>query len=947
VTIVFVASWRSSLVNSRILAAIIRHYSDTPSGYRCTVMICAHCHTPNPTNAEVCARCGSGLDINAADVGLGATIEVSQSASINTGTDFGPRYHVESLLGSGGMGKVYKARDRELDRIVAIKVLRPDLMTDPMALQRFKHELLLASSISHPNILRIHDLGEYNGVKFISMAYVDGGDLTQVLRKEGRLPRERMLNIMRQLAAALAAAHAVNVVHRDLKPQNILLGQGDHVYVTDFGIAKTLESDRTSVTRTGAVLGTPLYMSPEQVEGKPVDHRSDIYTLGLIFYEMLTGILPFSGDSTFQLMYQRVHQLPKRPELVIPDLPAYLSRICLKCLEKEPAERYQSAAEILTDLEFKNAPTHTRTVQITLPVISKKISVFAASALVLLVAGLLALPPVRDFVFRHKPSEQTSGIPSLKQGKFVAVLPMRVLGDQASLNYVADGLTEALSAKLFQLHDMHTASASEVQKARPANSLNDVARQLGVNLVVSGTIQGSADKLRIITSLDDVAGGHRVWTQEFSGVQQDLLTLEDQIYAGLVEALALNPTSEESARATPHPTENIEAYDLYLKGRSAMRGQQDVKNVQTAIGYYEEALKKDPSFALAYAGVADASLVMYHEKKDGFWSQKALAAAQQAERLNDNLSEVHFSLGNVYTASGKGAQAVAELKRALQLAANSDDGYRGLGKAYLMLGQKDLGLQAYQKAIGINPYYWVNYNSIGQAYFGLGEYDKALEAFQRMIELEPSNSFGYLNAGAVYFQQGKYEQCIPFFQKALQIQPHYMTYSNLGTAFFYLKRYSDSVPMFQKAVEMNPNDGMVMGNLADSYRWSDRKQDAMDTYDKAIALAYKELQVNPRDASAMGSLALYYAKKSDTAHAAEFIQHALSIEPENVALVYIQAVVYCLADRKTESLRVLREALQKGYSVEETKSDPELGSLQVSPEFAKLMAEFDKRKKSH
>jgi len=919
------------------------------------VMICSHCHTPNPTNAEVCSRCGSGLDIGA-NVGLGATLEDSQSASLNTGTDFGPRYHVESLLGSGGMGKVYKARDRELDRTVAIKVLRPDLMTDPMALQRFKHELLLASSISHPNILRIHDLGEYNGVKFISMAYVDGGDLTQLLRKEGRLPLDRALNILRQLAAALAAAHGVNVVHRDLKPQNILLGSQHHIYVTDFGIAKTLESDRTSVTRTGAVLGTPLYMSPEQVEGKPVDHRSDLYTYGLIFYEMLTGILPFTGDTTFQLMYQRVHQLPKRPELVIPDLPPYLSRICLKCLEKEPANRYQSATEILVDLEFKHAPTHTRTVQITLPVIDKKISLISASAVVLLLAGVLAIPQVRDFIFRHKSVETMSGIPSLKQGKFVAVLPMRVVGDQAALGYVADGLEEALSAKLFQLHDMHTASASEVQKAVPSTApsapsttpnLNEIARHLGVNLVVSGTIQGSGDKLRIVANLDDVAGGRHLWSHEFSGVQQDLLTLEDQIYGGVVEALALKPTSEESARATPHPTENIEAYDLYLKGRSAMRGQQDVKNVQAAIDNYEQALKKDPGFAIAYAGIADASLVMYNEKKDSFWSQKALAAAQQAERLNDNLPEVHFSLGNVYTASGKGAQAIAELKRALELAPNSDDGYRVLGKAYLAIGQQELGFQAYQKAIEINPYYWVNYNFIGQAYFGLGQYDKALAAFQRIIELEPNNSFGYLNAGAVYFEQGKYEQCIPFYQKALQIQPHYMTYSNLGTAFFYLKRYSDSVPMFEKAVAMNSNDSMVMGNLADSYRWSGRNQEAMDTYDKAIALGYKELQVNPRASSTMGNLALYYAKKGDPLHATQFAQHALSVDPHDIYLIYIQAVVYCLADKKAESLRFLREALQKGYALEEVKSDPELGNLHSSPEFAKLITEFTKSKSSN
>jgi serine/threonine protein kinase/tetratricopeptide (TPR) repeat protein len=877
-----------------------------------------------------------------ADVGLGATLEVSQSASINTGTDFGPRYHVESLLGSGGMGKVYKARDRELDRTVAIKVLRPDLMTDPMALQRFKHELLLASSISHPNILRIHDLGEYNGIKFISMAYVDGGDLTQVLRKEGRLPLERVLNIMKQLSAALAAAHAVNVVHRDLKPQNILLDRNEHVYVSDFGIAKTLESDRTSVTRTGAVLGTPLYMSPEQVEGKPVDHRSDIYTLGLIFYEMLTGILPFSGDSTFQLMYQRVHQQPKRPELVIPDLPPYLSRICLKCLEKEAACRYQSASEILVDLEFKHAPTQTRTVQITLPVVSKKLSLISGSALVLLLAGLFAIPAVRDFVFRHKPTETASGIPPLKQGKYVAVLPMRVVGDQASLSYVADGMVEALSAKLFQLRDIHTASASAIQKLRPSSNLDDTARQLGVNLVVSGTLQGSGDKLRVIASLDDATSGRRLWSQEFSGMQQDLLTLEDQIYAKLTEALALKPTSEEAARSGMHPTENIEAYDLYLRGRNAMRGQLDVHNVDTAIGFFEGAVKKDPSFALAYTGLADASLRMYREKKDSLWAQKALSASQQAARLDDNLAEVHTSLGSVYSATGKSSEAIAELRRALELAPNSDEVYRRLGDAYRNSGMKTEAIQAYQKGIEVSPYYWFNWNALGTAYYRFGDNQKALDAFKRVIQLEPHNAAAYRNMGAVYFRQNKWNECIPAFQKSLEIEQHPMSYSNLGTAYFYLKRYDDSVKTFEKAAEMSPNDEQIVGNLADAYRWSGRKQDGLATYDKAIALAYKELQVDPRSATAMEHLSLYYAKKGDSGHALEFIRHARSIEPQNISLLYTNAVVFCLADRKQESLSALEEALQKGYSIEEAKNDPELGELQKIPQFAQLVKKFSK-----
>jgi serine/threonine protein kinase/tetratricopeptide (TPR) repeat protein len=904
-------------------------------------MICSHCHTPNPTSADVCARCGSGLDVGA-DPGLGATLEVSDSASINTGTDFGPRYHVQSLLGSGGMGKVYKARDRELDRTVAIKVLRPDLMTDPMAMQRFKHELLLASSISHPNILRIHDLGEYNGVKFISMAYVDGGDLTQLIRKEGRLPLERVLNIMRQLAAALAAAHGVNVVHRDLKPQNILLGSEDHIYVTDFGIAKTLESDRTSVTRTGAVLGTPLYMSPEQVEGKPVDHRSDLYTYGLIFYEMLTGVLPFTGDTTFQLMYQRVHQLPKRPETVIPDLPPYLSRICLKCLEKEPANRYQSATEILSDLDLKHAPTHTRTVQITLPVIDKKISLISASAGVLLLAGLLAIPQVRDFVFRHKTTESTSGIPSLKQGKFVAVLPMRIIGDQGSLNYVAEGMTEALSAKLFQLHDMHTASASEVQKLRPSNSLTEAARQLGANLVVSGTIQGSGDRLRITASLDDVSSGHRVWTEEFSGVQQDLLTLEDQIYGRLVDALALKPSNEEMARAASHPTENIEAYDLYLKGRDTLRGQQDLKNVQSAINLFEQALQKDHAFPLAYAGVADASLVMYRETKNSFWSAKALAAAQQAGALNQNQPEILLALGSVYNASGRTAEAIAELKRALEVAPNSDEAYSRLGAAYLSNARSSEGIQALKKAVEINPYYWINHVNLGNAYYQLGDFTNAVNCYRRVIELDPNNPYAYNNLGAVLLQSGRFQEAVEPLQKSLQFSADGQAYSNLGAAYFYLKQYDKAITAYEKSVQLVPNSDMFVGNLAEAYDLAGQKDRGRSTFEQAIALAYKSLQVNPRDAITKGRLALWYGKKGDVKQALKFIAEARQIDPNDLDLIYYQAQAQALSGDKPNAIETLRTAFKKGQPPAIAQAEPDLQNLQQDPTFQKLVKEFTK-----
>jgi serine/threonine protein kinase len=269
--------------------------------------------------------------------------------------DFGPRYRVERLLGQGGMGAVYLAYDQDLGRQVALKLVRPELMVYPGAMARFRQELLLASKISHRNILRIHDLGDAGGMKFISMAYVNGEDLHQVLVREGKLPLDRMLAIARQLCAGLDAAHSEGVAHRDLKPQNIMLGTNDHVFVTDFGLAKSLGAV-DGMTQSGEMLGTPRYMAPEQVEAKSVDARTDIYALGIIFYEMLTGDVPFSAETTLQLMYKRANETPPAPKTLAPEIPDWLNNIVMKCLERDPANRYQSAREILDDIDAQRKP---------------------------------------------------------------------------------------------------------------------------------------------------------------------------------------------------------------------------------------------------------------------------------------------------------------------------------------------------------------------------------------------------------------------------------------------------------------------------------------------------------------------------------------------------------------------------------------------------------------
>jgi len=954
-------------------------------------MECPVCHATNADGSERCSVCGSDFAIShdAETVAPGGSDSESTAAgtltpptrlptpgrrtglrtppapaptrsfagtsrgrpSLDLGSDFGPRYHIEALLGKGGMGEVYKAYDKELDRTVAIKLVLSDLSEEPETMQRFKQELLMASKVSHKNILRIHDLGDVEGVKFISMAFVEGEDLHHVLKREGHLPLERALKITRQLCGALAAAHAEGVVHRDLKPQNVLIDKADNIYVSDFGLAKSLEAGALGMTRSGDLLGTPRYMAPEQALRKPVDHRADLYSLGLIIYEMTTGKVPFTGDSAIQVMLMRINEKPKSPKEFNPDLPDYVVRIIMRCLEKEPERRYQNAAEILADLNAEQASPagltlSMRSVQINLPVPAEiHWSWMAGAAVLVLLIAAFAIAPVRRLILRQPPphvaTSAVTGVPPLSQGRYLAVLPLRVLGGDASLNYIAEGLADGLSARLFQIRDLHLASSTDqVNLAEPTAK---IARELGANLVLRGDLQSSGDQLRVVVNLQDVAAGHSRWSAEFSGSSHDVLKLEDQIFANLAPALELKPEEIAAASAAPHPTDNADAYQLYLKGNNAFHNANTPSDVQKAIDFYQDALKKDSTFALAYAGLAHANLQMYQATKENHSAELAVGAAQQAVHLNESLPEVHLALGSAYSATGRYAQAVAELNRALQLAPNSDEAYRRLGDAFSAEGHKAEAFAAFQKAVDNNPYYWDNYASQGVAYFNVGDYARALGAFQRITELEPDSPVGYEDIGNIYLQQGKFKESVTPLEKALSLKPTYDVYSNLGTAYFFLRQFDRAVTMATRGLQLNPNDQALMGNLADAYRWSGQAANAAESYRKAIALAQAALAVNPRDAETMGALALYYAKTGDVRQALPLAERARSQAPEDVTVIYDQAVVQTWAGDSATALTTLREAFAKGLPANYAKSDPQLDNLAHNPQFENLVKEFSSK----
>jgi tetratricopeptide (TPR) repeat protein/TolB-like protein len=547
-------------------------------------------------------------------------------------------------------------------------------------------------------------------------------------------------------------------------------------------------------------------------------------------------------------------------------------------------------------------------------------------------------------VLGRSPIHVTSGkgaapAASTANDKFVALLPLRVIGADPALQYEAAGVTEALSGKLVQMKSVHLASSGAVEKINAADPVTKIAQQVGSKLIVQGTLQGAGDKIDAVLRLSD-ATGKELWTKDFPGVRQDLLTFEDHIYDELVTALDLKPSDEELARNALRPTENVAAYELYLKGRDILRGKPDVKRVQSAVDLYEQAIKKDGGFALAYTGLADASLMMYNLNQDPDWAQKALSAAQHAQTLNDEIPAVHFTLGNVYSATGKTAEAIVEMKRALTLAPNSDDGYRLLGDAYLAAGKADDALQAYQQAVDANPSYWLNYNTLGMAYTQLGQNKKASDAFRRVIELAPDSALANENLGGVNYRAGKFNDAVIAFEKALKIEPSESRYLGLGRTYLYLGRGPDAVAAFQKAVDLSPNDYKALGDLADGYRWSGDKDKAKAAYEKATGLALKELRAKPQDANTMGYLALYYAKNGDSSKALDSIRRARSIDAGDRDLMYQEAVVYAIAGQQAEAVASLRAALQKGYPAELAKNDPQLKNLAPNPDLDKLVAGF-------
>ena len=855
-------------------------------------------------------------------------------------------YRIEDKLGSGGMGEVYLAEDTLLRRKVALKLLPPDFQRDESARRRFLHEARSAAGLKHANICTIHEVGEFEGKDFIVMEYVEGQTLKDRLA-ESALPFPEALRLAAEIAEALEEAHEKGVVHRDLKPANIMLTRKGHAKVMDFGLAKQLihpnqpetgEETISVMTMEGAIVGTLAYMSPEQLRGESVGCRSDVFSMGIVFYEMTAGVHPFRAGSALNTSDRILHEEPVSIRRLKSEIPEPFEKLLKRMLAKDPAARPGSAKEVLSELRQGDLPLsgdRASRIRAKRPAGYRRAAVVTAAAL-LLILLIGAVPSVWRSIRRHIIG---SRVPA---GIHLAVLPVEAVNITPESLPLARGLTETLNASLTRLtqnHAIQVIPAGEVL-ARKVRTVDDARREFGVNLVLQSNMQQAGDSTRVTYALIDVKSRRQLRADTITAAADNPFSLEDQVIASVLDSLEVELQPREKMAQAARGTRQPAAYDYYLRGRGYLQDYQKPESVQSAIEVFRRALEKDRKYALAYAGLGEAFWRRYEHTQDAKWVGEALTACEQAVALDDGLAAGHACLGTVHSGRGKYEKAVEEFQRAVLLEPTSDEAYRGLGSVHQRLGNLAEAEKVFLRAIELRPQYWGGYNWAGSFYARQGRYGEAAEMFVQVTKLAPDNFVGYSNLGGIYEYEGRYADAIPMFERSVALRPTGDAHSNLGTAYFYQRRFADAAGAFESAAKLAERDYLIRGNLGDAYHMIPGKRAlAENAYEKALALGEERLKVNPQDAPLLGCMAYYHAMRNDPAKSQSSARRGLAIAPHDPELLYNIALACHRLGDPDPALGWLRRALDAGFSLAIVRDTPLLDSLRAHPGYQQLLKE--------
>jgi serine/threonine-protein kinase len=764
---------------------------------------------------------------------------------LNIGENLG-HYKVQSAIGAGGMGEIYRASDTRLRRDVAIKILPENLMQNASAIERFMREAHAASALNHPNILTIYDIGEYEKIHFIATEFVEGQTLRERM-KSAPLNLAEALDIAVQISGALAAAHEAGIVHRDIKPENIMVRADGYVKILDFGIAKLSEppasagglnatksgdkvnpsahadgSDKAtliqSVTTPGMILGTVSYMSPEQARGLEVDARSDIFSLGVVVYEMIAGRLPFSGATISDVIAAILTSEPKPLNESVKNVPSELEWSISKALCKDRDERYQTIKGLFSDLKRLRQRLDFET-ELKRSNYSNLISGEQQTTLIL--------------------SKDSFARPMRKTRKAIdslAVLPLA--NDDASTEYFSDGITECIINSLSTLPKLRVVPRSTVFRYKGKETdLQEIGRELGVRAILAGRVVQIGDSIIVKTELVDIANEAQIWGEQYRRTTTDIFTLLEDIAGDISENLKLKLTGEQKKQMAKRYTENAEAYQFYLKGRYFVTTKRTEEWIKKGIEYFQKAIDLDPNFALAYTGIADA--YGFLASSTGGWSPHkayplAKAAALKALEIDDTLGEAHCSLGFSHLLYDWNlSEAASQFKRSIELNPNYPNAHDGYGFYLKAVGRHAEAIEKGKQVQKLDPLSPFAHISLGYAYYFARDYEKAIEECNKALELDKYSTFAYRNLGIAYLQQGKLDSAIAALSKAATFSSGGLAFeSYLGFAYARAGKHAESVEVLMSLEEFAAQQyvsaysfAMVylgLGDLDKTFEWLEK-----------------------------------------------------------------------------------------------------------------------------
>jgi len=921
-------------------------------------MKCPKCNFDNPASTNFCGKCGEQLlPSKKADLPHTKTLQTPLK-ELARGAIFANRYEVIEELGKGGMGKVYRVFDKTIKEEVALKLIRPEIAGGERTIERFSNELKFARKIAHRNVCRMFDLDEEEGTHYITMEYVPGESLKSMIGMMGQLSAAQVVFLAKQVCEGLAEAHRLGVVHRDLKPSNIIIDKEGNARIMDFGITRSLKEK--GITGAGVMIGTPEYMSPEQVEAEEVDRRSDIYSLGIILYEMVTGKLPFEGETALSIALKHKTETPLDPRQFNAQIPEELSRVILKCIEKDREKRYQETKELLSELSKieEGITTGERIIPKKKTITSKKIKetfgkrwmMIAAVSMAVVAAGIAIL-----YFIGKKPVSPPGE-------KMLVVLPFKNLGPPAD-EYFADGITEEITSRLASLQGLGVISrTSAIQYKNTDKTIRQIGNELGIDYVLEGSVRWdrSAEgkgRVRVTPQLVRASDDSHLWSERYDRVIEDIFSVQSEIAEQVAQQLDLTVLEPERRALNAQPTDNLEAYDYYLRGlEHEGRGWAylDNQEFEQAIEMFEKVTDLDPNFALAYIKISRIHSRMYHfgigrtEER----LEKSRAAVDRALELQPDVPEAQQALAVYYYRGFLDYDRAAEIFESVQKA-RPNISPSILGYIQRRKGNWEQSVATLERAFRLNPRDSQLAYETGLSYISMRRYDEAEEWFNRVLSINPDHLTAQLGKVAIYvLSEGNIKEAKALLETLPQHQlTDYMWFTlgmlerNYQEVLDRLASLSyDSFEGQQFYFQKNLTYASVYHALKEFSLMKSRAESARIVLERAV----RDHPGDPRFHAALGLAYAYLGRKSEAIqegiHAAELnpVSKDAALGPPyilNLARIYVVVGEYEEAINQLEYLLSIpsSEFIWQFVSIPLLRLDPLWDPLRENPRFQSLL----------